>query len=442
MAIKKRQNTTAARHLAKSILLEETGSPAIIRFVIVFISFIVTAFIVWSIYATVDEVAVAEGEIVPVGHVKKVQHLNGGIIEAIFIKEGDLVETGQLLIQLDSTLPKSQLKQSLSQQEAMLVQKERIKSFIDGNKLNFNKKEKQNTVFVEDQQRIYEHLERYLDTRRSILKEMIDQKKIELNELDAQEKMMADQKKLLEEELSIRKKLSSSKLHPITEVLSIQRQLSKLNSDIDQIPTGRKKINEKLKELSYQLFEVELNIKEKPLMELSKINEELSQLQEVINRNKEIIRMSNISAPASGYVHDLKPYTIGEVITSGSTLLCIVPANRKLLAEVKISSRDIGHIKIGVPVKLKFTTYDFGRYGGLNETLNDISASTFLDKNGSPYYKGTVSLTKIYLLSDPKSHPILPGMTLTADIKTGSKKVIEYLLKPIFTSAKKAFRER
>ena len=120
----------------------------------------------------------------------------------------------------------------------------------------------------------------------------------------------------------------------------------------------------------------------------------------------------------------------------------IVPEDSRLVAVIQISSRDIGHVKVGQPVTLKFATYNYGRYGGLEGSLTEISPTTFLDRAGNPYYRASVTVDKNYVGSDPKRYPIMSGMTLTADIKTGSKTVLEYLLKPIYASAASALRER
>ena len=177
-------------------------------------------------------------------------------------------------------------------------------------------------------------------------------------------------------------------------------------------------------------------------MDLAQVNEELVQIREVIKRQEEKIEKTSIRAPSSGFVHRLKAHSIGEVIAPGTTILEVVPQDHDMLAEIEISSRDIGHVKLGQPVKLKFTTYDFSRYGGIEGTLKEISATTYLSPAGNPYYKGIVLFTKSFVGSNPQTNPILPGMTVQAEIRTGDKTITEYLLKPIFASAKQALRER
>ncbi len=170
------------------------------------------------------------------------------------------------------------------------------------------------------------------------------------------------------------------------------------------------------------------NTKQQALDELAVAKEFLAESQEVVKRDRNSLYGLEIKAPVEGFIHGLTKHTIGGVITSGSTILEIVPQNRRLEGEIQISSKDIGHVRVGQVVVLKFTTYDFARYGGLEGTLKDISATTVLDEAGEPYYKGLVRLNRDYLGDNPNSQKVLPGLTLQADIITGQKTVLEYLL--------------
>ena len=120
----------------------------------------------------------------------------------------------------------------------------------------------------------------------------------------------------------------------------------------------------------------------------------------------------------------------------------IVPANSELLAEVKISPNDIGHIKVGFPVIIKITSYDFSRYGSINGTVTGLSATTFANERGRTFYKGIISLEQTYVGNNPEQNLILPGMIVNADIITGDKSLLAYFLKPIHKALNSAFSER
>lgn len=149
-----------------------------------------------------------------------------------------------------------------------------------------------------------------------------------------------------------------------------------------------------------------------------------------------------IRAPVRGIVVGPTIHTVGGVVPPGAVLLELVPLDKELIVETRITTRDVGHVKVGYPVTVKVTTYDFARYGAISGELKDISASTFLDAEGEPYYRGGVTLDRRYVGSDPELKRILPGMTVQADIKTGKKTLLAYLLNPVISSFKTSFRER
>ncbi len=116
--------------------------------------------------------------------------------------------------------------------------------------------------------------------------------------------------------------------------------------------------------------------------------------------------------------------------------------DREMVVEARISSRDVGHVQAGQPVTVKVATYDYARYGGVPGTLTGVSASTFIGEDGAPFYKGFVELERGYVGANPKRNHVLPGMTIHADIKTGSKTLLQYLLKPLYASVDESFHER
>lgn len=337
------QKTTddLARHLSRSVLLEETGSPLVVRATILFGCAVIAAFIVWAFFTRLDEVALATGGIIPSGETKLVQHLQGGRVAAIRVKDGDAVRAGDVLVELDPIMDQSQVAQVRSELANMLVQKESIET----------------------------------------------------------------QHRLLAEELAIRQKLVDKGLNSKITFLSMQRQLA-----------GLKK-------------------------ELAGVDASVTAAQEKLRRAGELLSQLEIRAPIDGTVNALKVNTVGGIITPGERIAEIVPSGARLVATLRISPNDIGHIHVAQPVLLKLATYNFGKYGGVNGKLLELSATTLLDEQGKPYYRGIVELERNYV-GECQPCLIMPGMTLQADIKTGGKTVFEYLLKPIYSSASSAMRER
>ncbi len=149
-----------------------------------------------------------------------------------------------------------------------------------------------------------------------------------------------------------------------------------------------------------------------------------------------------ITAPVRGVVKQFKTATIGAVVAPGETLMEIVPMDDEMVVEGRILPRDIGHVKLGQEVSVKVSTYEYNRYGDLTGLVRKISASTFQDRDRGPYYKVIVVLQRNYLGDDPGQNLIFPGMVVQADIRTGAKTLLEYLLRPVYRSLNRAFSER
>lgn len=149
-----------------------------------------------------------------------------------------------------------------------------------------------------------------------------------------------------------------------------------------------------------------------------------------------------IRAPVRGIVKGLQAHTIGGVIAPGALVLEIVPMDEELVVEARVATTHVGHVEVGQPVTVKVLTYDFARYGGIPGRLRSVSASTFVAEDETPYYKAVIALDRNYVGGDPNRNLVLPGMTVQADIKTGRKTLLQYLLKPVYSSIDEAFQER
>lgn len=314
--------------LSRSILLEEVASPATQKIVVYFTFVATILFVSWAWIFEIDEISVATGTIMPVGEIHRIQHIDGGVVEKIDIKDGQLINENQSLLIFNTKL--------------LHLEREKLMTSLSS-----------------------------LNKRFSFLREQV----------------------LIKEQL-LEKGLVSK-----MSFLSTKVQLSEIEGKVDEATDQLKQIDEK-------------------------------------------ISRSTIYSPVAGRIHNLKVNYRGEVVGPGDLICEIVPTNLPLSAEIRISTQDIGHISPGQSVLLKFTNYDFSRFGGVTAILKEISPSTFVDDKGIPYYRGIVNLKQNHIRFKSNDYPILPGMVLMANIKTGSKSVLQYLLKPVYTSASSALTER
>ena len=430
------------RHLATSVMLEETGTPALVRLSLLAVVAIVAAFVGWAAVAHIDEVAATTGSVVPSGRVQKIQHLEGGIVAEILVDEGTLVTQGQVLIRLDPAHAVAEMEQMRARAAALALHQERLSAFGTERDPDFSLVRPEHQPLADAQRTIYEIAVAARTSSAQVLHEQIEQREAELAVLSEQETTLERQKALLGEELAMREELFRKNLSSKIVLLEVQRRVSEVDGALAALRSDRQRLKSALAEARDRLTQDDTELKREALTEMGRVTAELAEVRESLARLSDRVRRLAITAPVAGIVKGLAVRTIGGVIQPGETLMEIVPVTDELIVETRISPRDIGHVATGQPVTVKVSAFDFARYGSIAGVLVDVSASTFLDERDVPYYKGFVRLERPYVGADPERNRILPGMTVQADIDTGSKTLLQYLLKPVYSSMDAAFRER
>lgn len=431
------------RFLAQSVILEEAGSSGLIRAAMLAISAVVCAFLVWAGFTNVDEVAVTSGEIVPTGQIQTIQHLEGGIISEILVADGEIVEKEQVLIRLDPSGPAAELSQMKARRAGLELQVERLRAIGTGREPDFAFVGPEYNDLVEDQFTIYESQLNAHAERRQVIITQIEQKKQELALLEEQEETLSRNADFLLEELLLREELYKKGLTSKIIYLDAKREINDARGELANLIVERQRTTEELSESRTKLSELDTDSRESALTQMGVATNELAQINESLSQLFDRVRRLQILSPVHGIVKGMQVHTVGGVIPAGAAIMEVVPLEDELIVETKITTRDVGHVEIGQPVTVKVTTYDFARYGGISGELGDVSATTFVDEaTGDPYFRGIVKLDRGYVGFDPEQNRVLPGMTVQADIKTGRKTLLEYLLKPVVSSVKTAFRER
>ena len=430
------------RYLAQSVALEETGNPFLAKLVIGTVSLIVLTFTIWAAVTRIDEVAVTTGKVVPVGQVQVVQHSEGGVISAILIHEGDVVVVGQTLILLDVTSLKTELKEMHLREVSLRLQARRLLAFANREPLDFYDIDTEYIGLVMDQKKVFQSQVHARDETVKLLQNRIRQKQNEIDLLRQQELTLIAKLALLEEQFELRRKLTERGLSSKMSFLEIRRTLNQAQGDLSQLVSKKKLTANALEESQISLSELDAQLTNQAMTEMSAIRSELVQVQEALKRLVNRVEGARIVANVSGTVQSLNVNSPGGVVAPRAVLLEIVPLDQELIVESRVSSRDIGHVTLHQPVSVKFTAYDFARYGGISGVLRQISPSTFLDERGEPYYKAVIVLDSTHVGPDPGVRPVFPGMTVQANIMTGDKTIMEYLLKPIYTSVREALQER
>lgn len=429
------------RYLAQSIVLEETGTARLVRIAMMVVSGIVMAFLIWTAITRIEEVAVTFGSVVPSDSVKVVQHLEGGIVDRILVSEGQLVEKGETILVFSESQARSDFEQMLARQASLKARAERLRALGTGADPDFSMLGPQFAGLVADQIAIYQIQRAAYDSARAVVLQQIDQRQAELNQLLNQRASLQQQIDLVSEEVAMRETLLEKGLTPRVVYLDARRDQAQAQADLTNLLGQIASSREALGEARTRLTDLEATRKQDYLNEMGQVTSELAQVTENVNKLDDRVSRLEVRAPARGLIQDMKVKTEGAVLPPGGELLSVVPVDEGLLVETRINTRDIGHIEVGQPVSVKVTAYDFSRYGAVDGKLVRISPTTYMDEENQPYYKGMVELAHPYV-GEAGFNPVLPGMSVQADIVTGEKTLMQYLLKPIYVSMEQAFRER
>lgn len=418
--------------------------PTIKSQLIVWIMFLVLIWLlVWANYAELDKIVRGQGKVVPSSKIQVVQNLEGGIVENIFVHSGDTVAKGQVLLKLDNTQFASSYDETEAQLYDLRAKAARLsaEAFNQPFKIDIPSNNPKVEAIFEREKQLYENQLQQLETTQQILNEKITQNRSELQEAYNQFEQLSKSYDLLQQEIEIMKPLVSEGIASEVDLLKTRREAtdaySQLQTTQNSIPRLKSIINESINKKQ----EAKQKFRNEAQQELNTVLAKLSQLESSKTALEDRVRRTSITSPVNGTISELLVTTIGEVIQPGSDIIKIVPLDDSLVLETKISPADIGFVYPGLKAKIKFTAYDFAIYGGLNGTVEKISADTILDEEGNSFYIARIKTDKNYLGSENKPLSLLPGMTATVDVVVGKHTILDYLIKPIIKAKDLALRE-
>lgn len=368
---------------------------------------LLVVFVIWAYNSTVEEVTRGQGSVIPTSREQVVQSLDPGTIKEMLVKEGDVVQKGQILLRMDDTRSSAVLRESEAKVANLAAMAARLRAESYGTEIQF-------PTGISD---VLKHRERaaYQARRRSMQDAVSG---------------LQQSKAMLDKEISITAPMVSQGVMSEVELLRMRRQSSDLALQI----------NEKRNQYSADANN-----------ELVRIESELAQAKENMAMRADPVDRSLVRAPLRGIVKNIKINTVGGVVQAGQDIMEIVPIDDKLLVEAYIRPQDVAFVRPGLPAIVKITAYDYALYGGLEGKVTLISPDTLRDKtrpselNLNPdeaYYRILVQTSKNSLTDkNGKVMPIIPGMIASVDVKTGQKTIFQYLIKPI-TRMKQALQER
>lgn len=375
-----------------------SGARRVILVIVIFL----TLFAFWCCYFSIDEVSKGNGKVIPGSKEQVIQSLDGGVLERIYVKEGQIVEAGEILAQFDVVRTESSFEEYEAKYRALLAQQTRLRSEGNDTKLEFPESLNKFPALVEAETRLY-------NSRKQQFADAV--------------KNIADARRLIKNELSINTRLAQEGASSTVEVIRLRRQLVDLN----------------MKE-----SELQSNYHVKSREELSKVSAEIAGMAHSLRGRQDLVSKSTLRSPVRGIIKDIEINTIGGTVPPNGAIMRIVPLDDTLLIEAQILPRDIAFIHPGQKARVKITAYDYSIYGDLLGEVITISPDTIKDeqKPDVVYYRAYIRTARDYLLNkQDKKLFISPGMVASVDIATGTKTIARYLIKP-FNKVNEALTER
>ena len=418
-------------------------TPRKMRWALYFWLIAVALFILWASLTKIDEITRASGEVVPSGENQVVQNLEGGIIKEILVKVGDSVEKDQPLLKIDNKKSESQLESTHIKELELQARMIRLAAEAEGRKLEIDKPTKtQMPELIENEYSLYLSRQKQLAARLEALKDKQHQKEQELVEMHEKIIHLKRSSTLIDKEVKMMAPLVRQGVKSRVSLMKLQREQSRLAGELSSAQHAIPRLESSISEVQHTIEAEKIAFRNNAKKELNQVVAETMRVKESYKALGDQMGRTLVRSPIKGVIQKLYVHTVGGTIRPGENLIEIVPTDDSLWLEVKIKPRDIGFIYPGQKAIVRVSAYDYRIYGGLDGKVVHISADTTKDARRNAFFAIHIKTDKNHLGSDTKPLKIIPGMTVSVNIMTGKKSIMDYILKPILKAKQYTFTER
>ncbi|MBL1244375.1 MAG: HlyD family type I secretion periplasmic adaptor subunit [Sulfurimonas sp.] len=405
--------------------------------------FTIFAFILWAALAEIDEITRGDGKVVPYGENQVIQNLEGGIIESILVKEGELIKRGDVILKINNSKTFSTSATNIAKVNELKAKKLRL--YAESNRLPFEKIDTEDKEFkkqIELALELYNSNKIEKTAQDQSMAQQIEQRKQELKEAKARIHSLKKSLEYVTEEILMTAPMVREGIKSKVDFLKLKREANGIQNDIEAASLSLPRLEYAIEEYRLKRQEVQQEFINKSKKELNELTAELNRLTQQQVAFSDQVERTMVKSPVDGIVQKLFVNTIGGVVKPGANLVEIVPTDKKLYLEIKIKPKDIAFIHPHAEAMVKISAYDFAIHGGLTGSVVNISPDTITDKKENTFYIIHVETDKNYLGSEEHPLKIIPGMLASVDIVTGKKTVMQYILKPILKSKQYVFSEK
>ncbi len=432
--------------LPSALAVQETAPhPAPRIFLWVLIVFIFSI-LLWAIIGKTEIIAVADGSIISTDKSHTIQVFEHATVKKIYVRDGTVIKKGDVLLELNQDRYQADLDsvtKEVAFNTAQLLRGNALLEAIKNNKPPVIVTS--DTISVDIMQKAQEQLKSDYDNIQSKLSENRAKIHVINQEITSYYNTISEKKKLLAiktQRLNNYKDLAAQDFIPKNRYLEIQEEVLNLQSSIKNLSDLSSEKKAHIANLQSEATVILEDAKNMTTKDTQEARRKISLLEEDLKKASSILDTTKIIAPVSGTVQQLSVNTVGGVLTPAQPVMVIVPTNASLEAEVTFSNKDIGFIEIGQPAHIKIDSFPFTKYGMIDGTVSVISGDAVNDEKRGLVYKGRVTLSKSVMRVGKRDVRLVPGMRLTAEVKTDDKRLIDYFLSPLISNTNQAFRER
>jgi len=403
----------------------------------------VIAFFLWSASFHVDTVTRAQGRVIPSGRIQVIQSLEGGVVQAIHVKQGQKVADGTALVSLSSVQADGDYQSRRQQRFAQLARVVRLRAELTETVPVFGAElEREAGEFVGIERAAWRARADERDAQIRVLDSQREQRSREIEETRIVIQTADRTLTLAREERRILAQLVARGLEPQIELVRLDRMMADAEGRLESARSAIARLEAALAEVVARKDATLRQIRTQAQADLNQVTAELRSLEEVMPALADRVGRTELRSPVNGILNRLLVSTVGGVVRSGEPVAEVVPIDDQLVFEAMILPQDIGFVKVGQAARLKISAYDFSIFGAMQGTVTQVSPDVVTNERGESFYLARIETKSPILQSGDKELPVLPGMQAQVDIITGSKTVLQYLSKPVVAVRENAFRER
>ena len=401
--------------------------------------------VLWATFGQVDIVAVAQGKIIPSGHSKQIQPLETGVVRSLHVREGQHVSKSETLVELDPTASVADLQQLQEQAEELRQQILRLQAL--------NEREQSQRAVTPTIQQSHDELNPLqaqlleaewweYDRGLKTLERERDKVQAQRATLEEQIGKLQATLPLIAERASDMQKLLKTNAVARHKVLEVQQERLGAEHDFKAAVSQRKELQQAEAELAAKIDHYRSQFRKQTTETLAEATQKLAAIRLEIVKAQVRTDAQILRAPVDGVIQQLAIHTIGGVVTPAQELMVIVPDEEALEVEALLENKDIGFVEEGQHAEVKIDAFPFTKYGTIDGTLVDISNDAIVDEVKGLVFKTQVTLAKSIMQIDKREVNLTPGMSVTVEIKTGTRRVIEFFLAPLLRYKQESIRER